>query len=107
MVVKRFEVYYTNLEPTVGSEMKKVRPCVIISSDVLNKKFRTVLIAPLTSTFKLYPTRVQTHFQDKDGYIALDQIRSIDKSRLKKKIGVINAATQLQVLLTLQEMFEV
>jgi mRNA interferase MazF len=107
MVVKRFEVYYTNLEPTIGSEMKKIRPCVIISSNELNKKLRTVLIAPLTSTFKLYPTRVQTHFQNREAYIALDQIRSIDKSRLKKRLGAITGATQLQVLLTLQEMFEV
>jgi mRNA interferase MazF len=106
MVVKRFEVYYTNLEPTVGSEIRKVRPCIIISSDELNLKFRTVLIAPLTKTFKLYPTRVKTHFQDIEGYAALDQIRCIDKSRLKKKIGLINPAAQSLVLQTLQEMFE-
>jgi mRNA interferase MazF len=105
-MVKRFEVYLTDLEPTVGSEIKKIRPCVIISSNELNAMFKTVLIAPLTSRFKLYPTRVKTLFQSKEGYVALDQIRSIDKSRLKRKLGSLDRATQFQVLTTLQEMFE-
>jgi mRNA interferase MazF len=105
-MVERFEIYLTDLEPTLGSEIKKVRPCVIISSNELNKMYRTVLIAPLTRTFKYYPTRVKINFQHTDGYVALDQIRSIDKLRLKKKIGKLARNSQTQILQTLQEMFE-
>ena len=106
MVVKRFEVYWVNLDPTIGSELKKTRPCVVISSNEANKGLRTVLIAPFTSTQKDYPTWVKTNFMKRDGSINLDQIRVIDKSRLKKKIGVVNETTRSRILLTLQEMFE-
>ncbi len=106
MVVKRFEVYWVILDPTIGSEIRKTRPCIIISNNEANKNLNTVIIAPFTSTTKLYPTWVSTNFMNRNGCINLDQIRSIDKSRLKRKLGVLDRATQLQVLMILQEMFE-
>lgn len=87
MVAKQYEIYLTDLNPTKGAEMQKVRPCVIISPDEMNKHLRTVQIAPLTSTGKSYPWRVDVSLNKKSGKIALDHIRSIDKSRLIKKSG--------------------
>ena len=106
MVVKRFEVYWVALDPTVGSEIRKTRPCVIISNNQANKGLRTVIIAPFTSAKKDYPSWVKTNFMEREGSINLDQIRVVDKSRLKKKIGSINSVTQSLLLQTLQEMFE-
>jgi len=106
MVVKRFEVYWVKLDPTVGSEIRKTRPCVVISNNEANKGLNTVIIAPFTSTTKDYPTWIRTNFMNKNGCINLDHIRSVDKSRLQKKIGVIDNETKFLVLQTLQEMFE-
>ncbi len=106
MVVKRFEVYWVKLDPSIGSEIRKTRPCVIISNNEANKNLNTVIIAPFTSTIKEYPTWVKTNLMNRNGCINLDQIRTVDKSRLKRKIGVLNRASQLQVLIILQEMFE-
>ena len=103
--MKRFDVYLINLDPTVGSEIKKTRPCVIISPNEMNKYIRTVVIAPMTSSQKEYPTRVNLTFQKKKGQIVLDQIRTVDKKRLIKKLGVISAGTQEEVLRKLNEMF--
>ena len=84
---QRSEVWLVSLEPTIGSEIKKTRPCVVISPDEINKLLRTVIVAPLTSTIKNYPTRVTIVFQSRKSSIALDQIRSVDKSRLLRKLG--------------------
>jgi mRNA interferase MazF len=105
MVIKRFEVYLVNLDPTVGSEIQKSRPCLVISPDEMNVHISTVIIAPMTTMGRDYPTRVQCQFQGKDGQIVLDQIRTVDKSRLVKRLGVIDHEIQKQVLGMLTEMF--
>lgn len=105
MVVKRFDVYLVNLDPTVGSEIKKTRPCLVISPDEMNHNIRTVIIAPMTSAQKEYPTRVSCTFQKKKGQIVLDQLRTIDKIRLIKKIGTIDSKSQLGVISILQRLF--
>ena len=103
--VRRFEVHLISLDPTKGSEIRKTRPCLIISPDEMNKHIRTVIIAPMTSTIKKYPTRVTTTFQGKKGQIVLDQIRTVDKSRLIKKLGSISSVAEEKALSVLQEMF--
>lgn len=103
--VRRYEVHLISLDPTKGSEIRKTRPCVVISPDEMNKHIRTVIIAPMTSTIKNYPTRVTTTFQGKKGQIVLDQIRTVDKSRLIKNLGSISSKAEEKVLNTLQEMF--
>lgn len=105
MVAKRFEVYLVNLDPTVGREIKKTRPCLIISPDEMNQHIATVIIAPMTTKGHSYPTRVPCHFQGKEGQIVLDQIRTVDKARLVKKLGQVNSETQKDVLALLAEMF--
>lgn len=104
-MVSRFEVYLVNLDPTVGSEIKKTRPCLIVSPDDMNKYLGTVIIAPMTTKGPKYPMRVACRFQGKDGQIVLDQIRTIDKSRLTKRLGSISATTQLTALNVLAAMF--
>ncbi len=101
----RYEVYLVNLDPTIGSEIKKTRPCVIISPNEMNKNISTIIIAPLTSTQRNYPTRVNCQIQGKEGQIVLDQIRTVDKKRLIKKIDVIHKRTQLKLHKILAEMF--
>jgi len=105
MVAKRFEVYLVNLDPTIGSEIQKTRPCLIISPDEMNRHIRTIIIAPMISTGKDYPTRVSCFFRKKQGSIVLDQIRTIDKIRLVKKLGTIDSKVQLEVIAILQQMF--
>ena len=105
MVAKRFEVYLINLDPTVGSEIKKTHPCLVISPDEMNAHIATVIVAPMTTQGRAYPTRVSCKFQGKDGQIVLDQIRTVDKTRLVKKLGTISAATQKSALAVLAEMF--
>ena len=105
MVVKRFEVYLVNLDPTVGSEIKKTRPCLIISPDEMNRHIVTVIIAPMTTKGKNYPSRVSCKFAGKSGQVVLDQLRTVDKRRLVKKLGRIDKKTRQSVLLTLGEMF--
>ena len=105
VVVNRFDVFLINLDPTVGSEIQKTRPCLIISPDEMNRYIRTVIVAPMTTAGKDYPTRVPCKFQRKKGQIVLDQIRTIDKSRLIKKIGSIDPQVQAEVISTLQSMF--
>jgi len=103
-MVKQFEVYLINLDPTTGSEIKKTRPCAVISPNEM-QGLNTVIIAPMTSTCKLYPTRIPVFFEKKEGYIILDQIRTVDKSRLVKMLGTIEKETAHHILKTLQEMF--
>jgi mRNA interferase MazF len=105
MVVKRFEVYLVNLDPTLGSEIQKTRPCLVISPDEMNNHIATVIIAPLTTKGRDYPTRVNCQFEGKDGQIVLDQIRTVDKGRLVKKLGKIGIDTQNEVMAALMEMF--
>lgn len=105
MVVKRFEVYLVNLDPTIGSEIRKTRPCLVISPDEMNRHIATVVIAPMTTQGRPYPTRVACRFQGKDGQIVLDQVRTVDKARLVKRLGLISPAAQKAVLATLAAMF--
>ena len=105
VVVRRFDVFLINLDPTIGSEIKKTRPCLIISPDEINRHIRTVIVAPMTTAGKDYPTRVPCKFQNKKGQIVLDQIRAIDKSRLVKKLGIVDPQTQVEVISVLQRLF--
>jgi len=105
MVINRFDVYLINLDPTVGSEIKKTRPCLIISPDEMNRHIRTVIIAPMTTAGKEYPTRISCTFKKKRGQIVTDQIRTIDKSRLIKRLGTIDPNTQSEVIAVLQRLF--
>ncbi len=105
MVVKRFDVYLVNLDPTVGSEIRKARPCLIISPDEMNRYIATVIVAPMTTRGKDYPSRVMCSFKGKDGQVVLDQIRTIDKTRLIQRLGKIDKSTQEEVLSVLAEMF--
>ena len=104
-MIARFEVYYINLDPTIGSEIKKTQPCVVISPNEMNRNISTVIIAPLTSKLRNYPTRVPCKVENKQGQIVLDQIRTVDKSRLIKKIDTLTKATQKKLLKVLLEMF--
>ncbi len=105
MAVNRFEIYLINLDPTVGSEIKKTRPCLIVSPDEINHNIRTVIIAPLTTKGQPYPTRLPCRFQSKKGQIVLDQIRTVDRMRLVKKLGRLDGKTSARVLDILQAMF--
>jgi mRNA interferase MazF len=103
--VRRFDVFLISLDPTMRSEIKKTRPCLIISPDEMNRHIRTVIVAPMSSTVRNYPTRVTTTFQGKRGQIVLDQIRTVDKRRLIKKLGAISPSAGEKVLNILQELF--
>jgi len=103
--VKRFDVYRVRLDPTLGSEMKKSRPCLIVSPDEMNRRLRTVIIAPLTTGGQAYPTRVACTFGAKSGQVALDQIRTVDKTRLVQNLGALDEATGRRVLNVLTRMF--
>ena len=105
MVVNRFDVYLINLDPTVGSEIKKIRPCLVISPDEMNRHIRTVIVSPMTTAGKEYPTRISCTFKKKKSQIVTDQIRTIDKSRLIKRLGTIDPNTQLEVIAVLQRLF--
>jgi len=105
VVARRFEVWLVNLDPTLGSEIRKTRPCLVISPDEMNEHIATVIVAPMTTKGREYPTRVPCHFASKEGQIILDQIRTVDKFRLVKKIGKIAAITQKEVIAVLMEMF--
>lgn len=104
-MVNRFDVYLINLDPTVGHEIKKTRPCLIVSPDEMNQHLSTVIIAPMTTKGRAYPMRVKCRFQGKEGMIVLDQIRSVDKSRLVKHLGTISKSTQGAVLNVLAALF--
>lgn len=105
MVVNRFDVFLVNLDPTVGNEIKKTRPCVVISPDEMNRYITTAIVAPMTTKGKLYPTRIACCFEGKNGQIVLDQIRTVDKARLVKRLGQISVGEQRMLLETLAEMF--
>jgi mRNA interferase MazF len=105
MAMNQFDVYTVDLNPTRGSEINKVRPAVIISPDAMNRNLKTVIIAPLTHTIKGYPSRVLSAFESQAGEIVLDQVRAIDKSRLKQKRGKLDTFTALNVKSVLATMF--
>ena len=105
MVVNRFDVYLISLDPTVGSEIKKTRPCLVVSPDEMNRYINTVIVAPMTTKGRGYPTRVACKFQGKQGQIVLDQIRTVDKARLVKRLGKVDGQTQTKVSSVLGEMF--
>jgi mRNA interferase MazF len=106
MVINRFEVHLVALDPTIGSEIKKTRPCLVVSPDEINHNIRTVIVAPMTTRGQSYPTRVPCRFQRKNGRVVLDQIRSVDRTRLVKKLGRIDAGTATAVLDVLRDLFE-
>ena len=101
----RDDVWLVSLDPTRGAEIQKTRPCVVISPDEMNAHLMTVMVAPMTTVTRMYPTRVNVRFRRRAGQIALDQIRAIDRQRLVKKLGAINASTSDEIATTLVEMF--
>ena len=103
--MNRYEVHLVNLDPTVGSEIRKTRPCLVISPDEMNHHIRTVIVAPMTTGGRLYPTRVQCRFAGKDALVVLDQIRTVDAARLVRRLGTVDEATRIGVLSVLAEMF--
>ncbi|HEX9079460.1 MAG TPA: type II toxin-antitoxin system PemK/MazF family toxin [Desulfuromonadaceae bacterium] len=105
MVIRRFDVYLVNLDPTIGSEIRKARPCLIISPEEMNRHIATVIVAPMTTKGRDYPTRVSCSFKRKAGQVVLDQIRTIDKARLIQRLGKIDKKTHEEVLSVLAEMF--
>jgi mRNA interferase MazF len=105
MIVQQYEVFIVNLDPTVGSEIKKTRPCVIISPDEMNKYLDTVVIAPITSQSKNYPTRVMVYLEGQENWVVIDQIRTIDKSRLTKMIGKLSHKETTSIKHVIKETF--
>lgn len=105
LVVKRFDVYLVNLDPTAGNEMQKTQPCLVVSPDEMNRFIQTVIVAPLTTGGPPYPTRVPCRFAGKDGQVVLDQLRTVDKTRLAKRLGRLSPAAQQATLAVLAEMF--
>lgn len=105
MDVARFDVFLVNLDPTIGSEIQKTRPCLVISPNEMNRWIRTVIVAPMTTGGRPYPTRVACEFQGKAGQIVLDQIRTVDKTRLVQKLGQLDESTQQAVLAGLADLF--
>ena len=105
MVIERFGVYLVSLDPAVGAEIRKTRPCVVVSPDDLNDRLHTVIIAPLTSVLRRYPFRVDSTFARRRGQIAVDQMRAIDKSRLVKRLGKLDQRTAGRVRKVLRHYF--
>ena len=101
----RGEVHLVRLDPTLGSEIKKTRPCLVVSPDELNAHLRTALVAPMTTGGQAYPWRIRCRFRNRAGYVALDQLRTVDQERLVKRLGTISSETLNHVLGGLQEMF--
>lgn len=105
MVASRFDVFLVRLDPTEGRQIRKTRPCLVTSPDELNRHIDTVIIAPMTTTGRPYPTRVPVRFKGKSGQIVLDQVRTVDKHRLVKRLGRIDEAARAHVLALLAELF--
>jgi mRNA interferase MazF len=101
----RGEVYLIDLDPTRGSEIRKTRPCLVVSPDELNQHLRTVIVAPMTTGEQAYPWRVRCRFRDRSGFVATDQLRTVDSERLVKRLGRVTPGTLAAVLAVLQEMF--
>ena len=103
MEIKQYNIVLVNLDPTIGSEIKKTRPCVVISPDEMNKYLQTIIIAPMTSQTKNYPTRIEVKHQNKKGWIVVDQIRTIDKQRIIKKLDILSEKEILLVKNVIKE----
>jgi mRNA interferase MazF len=104
-VVERFEVYLVNLDPVIGHEIRKTRPCVVVSPDEMNRHLQTAIVAPMTTKGQVYPSRVACTFQGKRGQVVLDQIRTVEHARLVKRLGRLSAAQVKAVLEVLGAMF--
>jgi len=104
MVINQYEIFWVDLNPSVGHEIKKIRPCIVLSPNEMNFNIDTVIIAPMTTKSKNYPTRIKIEFEKKTGWIVLDQIRTIDKIRLKEKAGFLREIEILKVKNALKEM---
>ena len=105
MELKQYQIVLVNLDPAIGSEMKKIRPSVIVSPDEMNRNLQTVVIAPLTSTSKPYPTRIEITHDTAKGWIVLDQIRSLDKSRVIKNFGILDVIDINKIKAVIKEMY--
>ena len=105
LVVRRFDVFLVALDPTVGHEIKKTRPALVISPDEMNAHLSTIIVAPMTTKGRPYPTRISSRFQGRQSQVVLDQIRTIDRTRLVRKLGRLTPSTQREVLSALGEMF--
>ena len=103
--VARGEVHLVRLDPTWGSEIRKTRPCLVVSPDELNRYLRTAIVAPMTTAGHAYPWRIACRFQNRSGFVALDQLRTVDSERFVKRLGRVSPATVIEVLQALQEMF--
>ena len=101
----RGDIHLVRLDPTLGSEIKKTRPCVVVSPDELNAHLLTAVVAPMTTGGRAYPWRIRCRFQNRSGYVALDQLRTVDQERLVKRLGALSSDTLAEVLGGLQEMF--
>lgn len=104
-MIDRFDVYLVQLDPTVGVEIQKTRPCLVVSPDEINHHLRTIIVAPMTSKGMTYPTRVPCRFKGKKGRVVLDQIRTVDRRRLIRRLGRLDAKTSREVLTVLQKLF--
>jgi len=107
VVISRFEVYLIILDPTRGREIRKTRPCLVVSPDEMNHNIGTVIVAPMTTKGRPYPTRVPVTFKGKRGRVVLDQLRTVDKSRLVEKLGKVSDSVAQNVTTLLQEMFSI
>ena len=105
MEIKQYQIILVNLDPTIGSEIKKTRPCVIVSPDEMNKYLRTIVIAPMTTSSKNYPTRIEVKHDSKIGWIVLDQIRTIDKQRIIKSLGRLSKPEIKELKAIIKETF--
>ena len=105
MVARRFDVFLVNPDPTVGSEIRRTRPCLIVSPDEMNRHIATVIVAPMTTKGRPYPTRIPCQLRGKKGQVVLEQLRTVDKRRLVRRLGRLSAATQKRVLAALAELF--
>lgn len=105
MEIEQYQIVLVNLDPTVGSEIKKTRPCVVLSPDEMNRNIQTLVVAPMTSSSKKYPTRVPVYHNDTKGWIVLDQIRAVDKQRLIRVLGQLTAKEIIQVKSVIRETY--
>jgi mRNA interferase MazF len=104
MIIKQYDILLVNLDPTVGHEIQKIRPCVLLSPDEMNENIETIIIAPMTTKSHDYPTRIKIIFNETIGWIVLDQIRTIDKKRVIKKLGKLELNTIKEIKKTIREM---
>ncbi len=105
LVVSRFDIYLVSLDPTQGHEIRKTRPCVVISPDEMNHNIGTVIVVPMTTKGRVYPSRIPLTFRRKKGQLVLDQVRTVDKARLVRRLRKLDANTAAKTLAVLQEMF--